>query len=117
MKKTITIISLILVISIAAVLLTSCVPSTLANAQTKLQEAGYSVVYYDGNTVEGVEGYIIGIKSLNSGYLMATLYDSIDSAKKAHAKHTSENQEGEREVKRSGRWVYIGDKEGLKDFR
>lgn len=121
MRKTTLIISVLLIAALGTLLLTACVPSSLEKAEEKLEKAGYTVMAYEGDAEdqeEGVVGGLVATKGLlgSDGFLTAILFDSATSAKEAFEEYQEEIGEEDTEVKQSGKWVYFGDEQAIKDF-
>lgn len=119
MKKLLTIISVLVVVVMATVLLMACVPSSMEKAKDKLEKAGFSVESMPidiQDLSEGAVDALLAIKSLGSGYLFATLFDSEASAKAVYDEYLADSEEFPFIVKQSGKWLYLGDEEGIKAF-
>lgn len=122
MKKFLKSLSLGLVVAMVGVVLCACVPSNLDKAKTRMEDAGYTVISVgkDDSDAEGLVGGIIATKgTLLNGVDMVTamLFDSKDNAKKFYEKYVNnQKQDDDTLIKQSGKWVYIGTEQAVKDF-
>ena len=90
-------------------------PKTLEKAESKMEDAGYHVVVMEGAlaevTAKDCVGYIIAIKSDDA--LTAVLFEDAEDAKTFFEKWEPEENQS---VKKTGKWVYMGTENALKDF-
>lgn len=128
MKKALRLSSLAIVL-MALLTLTACAPKDAPTAKTKLEDKGYTVVA-DGTIipaalkllkVEGVETVLTATKKTEDGNIesvtvilfkeSAQAKDSFDAVKSYAEKNAEKTS-----VKRSGKWLYYGTEQGMKDF-
>ena len=127
MKKTFRIITFVAVVLIVACVLFACVPADYNNAVDKMSNAGYSVgainTTADGSFVgnianafanavayPGMEAGLSAKKDNES--VTAYWFDTTDHAKDCY----NDIKENDSSVKRSGKVVYFGTAQGMKDF-
>ena len=93
--------------------MTACAPFTLDRAEEKMEDAGYSVLAYEGEEEEGLVGGIIATKMdgiLNVDTLTALYFSSILDAKDYYDELDDED------AKWQGKWVFWGSEEAMEDF-
>lgn len=120
MKKFTKILALTLVIAFSFALLAACAPSNYDDAETKMKDAGYTVLGgVDKNAEEGLVGGFIAGKGLlaTDGMMIAALYDSSKSAKAAYDDMVKEDDEDYENLQRIGKWIVYGDEETIKEFK
>ncbi len=106
MKKLFKLFSLLLAAGLFLTL-TACAPKNMDAAKEKLEDKGYTVVV--------VNNYFVANKGLINGEtITGYLYESKKEAKDAIAE--IEEKAGDLEVKQSGKWIYFGTEEAMKDF-
>ncbi len=117
----------VFVLVFALLALTSCVPS-VDKAEDKMEKAGYSVISSDvvesllGNFVDTKDAavekvYVFGkdFKLFSSGeWVIAVYYKEAKDAKAAYEDLKAEDKETT--AKRSGKCIYYGSEQGMKDF-
>ena len=116
--------SLVAMLFVAVLSLAACAPKDPAGAKEKLEEAGYSVVV-DGTVTPGLLK-VFGVKGVKSvitasngeEVVQAYYFEDKASAKDAMSKlaEWAENNGKESNFKRSGKWLYAGSEQGMKDF-
>lgn len=121
MKKTnIKILISVVAVLMCAVMLIACVPQSVEKAQKKMEEAGYVVVSSsDDDKEEGVVGSFIATKTtniINIDVVTAVWYSSTKEAKEAYEEYKGEEEDEDTVVKRSGKCVYFGTEQAVKDF-
>jgi len=133
MKKSIVkILALIFVAVMMCMLLVACDAPNAdhAKAAEALEKAGYTVVYNDGVGLfglagaalpEGVEATIFAVKG-DEEYLIVTYYDDTDALNKAWEGAEEEAKELEEKYddivcKKSGKMIFIGTKQAVKDAK
>ncbi len=112
MKKVLPIISVVLIVVLAAMFLVACGPSTVEKAKENLSEAGYLVVGGQ-REVEGVAGVIVATKLTSS--MTGVLYSSTSAASADYKKIKEENPNTT--VEKIGKWVVWGDEAAIKAFK
>ena len=124
MKKFVSIISLVLVAAMLCVSLVSCggPAKDPADAKAALEENGYLVVKVDTAILlpEDVEATVLGTTDEN--YILITYYETSDAAEAAWEKAQEEAKELEDEYenvvcKKSGKMIYIGTEQAVKDAK
>lgn len=124
MKKFVSIISLVLVAAMLCVSLVSCGAPAKdpADAKAALEENGYAVIKVDTAILlpDDVEATVLGTTTEN--YIMITYYKSTDAVKSAWEKAQDEAKalEGKYEnvvCKKSGKMIYIGTEQAVKDAK
>lgn len=122
MKKFLKSLSLVFAVVMVGAVLCACVPSNLEKAKARMEDAGYTVVSIgkDDAEAEGLVGGILATKgALLSGVdtITAMLFDSKDSAEKFYEKYVNnQKQDDDTLIKQSGKWVFSGTEQALKDF-
>ena len=134
MKKALTIISVVAIVTILAVTLMACVPSDYTKAESNLKDAGYTVVTYkEGDllfktmtTAMGIENataIVTGQKGLEEGITIIYFKDSksaknaFESFKKEMDEESKDSKDKEYVVKQSGKIIYGGTKQAVKDVQ
>lgn len=112
MKKVLPIISVVLIVVLAAMFLVACGPSTVEKAKENLREAGY-VVVGGQREAEGVAGVILATKLTSS--MTGVLYSSTSAASADYKKIKEENPNTT--VEKIGKWVVWGDEAAIKAFK
>ena len=120
MKKFVKFLSFAL-LCVLAFTLVACAPKDAAAAKEKLEKKDYVVVAADleKDNSEKVAATVSGTKNLltkNSHTVIATKYWKAADAKDAY-KDAKENAKDGVKVAKSGKWVIVGDKESVKDFK
>ena len=94
--------------------LAGCVPSNMAKAKEKMQEAGYSVLDYEkSGEEEGLVGGLIAKTGLITGEsLTALLFSSNSEAKEYY----EEIKDDVKNAECQGKWVFWGTEGGVKAF-
>lgn len=117
------IISIIAVILLVAVLGTFLVACSAESYQKKLEKKGYTVSTYkpDKDEEDEIEWGITATKGalLNGDSVSVIKYKTLDDAKKAEqdAKDWQDNGFVSYEVYRSGKILFVGTKQGVKDAK
>ncbi len=124
------ILAVVLVVALCTVFFAACVPATPEKAQAKLQDAGYTVdiTTHDADS-DGMVGELTATKGtlLNvEGYVVVTFFESAKQAKAYADAHEADmnnfvnmlksNLDGEITWKVSGKTIYIGNEQGIKDL-
>lgn len=91
--------------------LVACTPSNVEDAEAKMKEAGYTVVAYNNDDAEGLQGGFVATSGLIGGNTITALYfetkqDAADFLKDAGEGATQD-----------GKWVYWGDEAAIKAFK
>ncbi|MEG1613801.1 MAG: hypothetical protein RR357_06520 [Clostridia bacterium] len=117
MKKNIVkVLAIILVVALSAVMFTACVPGGVDKAKEKMTEKGYTCAGSE-KSGEGIVGSFTAVKGLINGeYLIAVFYDSAKTAKADFDEMKGDADKKDYEIKRSGKVLYYGTKQALKDF-
>ena len=129
MKKVLKLSSLLLVL-VALFTLSACAPKDLSAAKEKLEKADYEVTVVEGAIadatfaamgLENLEGALMAASEDGEEYLAAYFFESKADAKEAMEKIeelVAEDTEEDEEVsvKQSGKWIYAGTKQAMKDF-
>jgi hypothetical protein len=127
MKKSIRLIALALVTVMACLALVSCggPNSDPEKAKDALKDAGYTVVLNDGDGLiggallpDGVEAQLVAYK--DGEYIAISYYDDTDALNDAWDEAQDEAKELEEEYedlvcKKSGKMIYVGTKQAVKD--
>ncbi len=94
--------------------LAGCVPSNMAKAKEKMEEAGYSVLDYEkSGEEEGLVGGLIAKTGLLGGEsLTALLFSSSSEAKEYY----EEIKDDVKNAEHQGKWVFWGTEGGVKAF-
>ncbi len=124
MKKFVSIISLVLVAAMLCVSLVSCggPAKDPATAEAALKEAGYTVIKNDVEILlpDDVEVTVLGTAAKN--YILITYYkttDAVDAAWEKAQKDAERLEENYDNVvcKKSGKMIYIGTEQAVKDAK
>lgn len=125
MKKTLRLTSLALVLMMVLTL-TSCVPGTSTKAKEKMEKKEYTVIELAGTPAEtawkvfGIEGVTASITATKGSDLVKALYFNKSSdAKKVMEKvekYVGDKEEKGSAIKRSGKVIYFGTEQAMKDF-
>lgn len=118
--------------AVAAVSLTACTPKTADKAKEKLEKEDYKVVVVTQNTIldgtevllqiGNLEGAMTATKTVDgkvevvSAYWFEKSSDAKDAMDKIKENMTSENKDSNITVKRSGKVIYSGTEQAMKDF-
>ena len=127
MKKSIRLIALALVTVMACLALVSCGGPNAdpEKAKDALKDAGYTVVLNDGDGLiggallpDGVEAQLVAYK--DGEYIAISYYDDTDALNDAWDEAQDEAKELEEEYedlvcKKSGKMIYVGTKQAVKD--
>lgn len=122
MKKTMKISTFVLMLMILCTFV-SCAPKDADAAKTKLEKKGYVVVVDDTFTpaalkllnVEGIKTSLIATKE--GEVVTAVLFEKSSQAKASLKQiQKREHEENASSAKVSGKWVYYGTTQGMKDF-
>ena len=111
MKKTLRLVSLVLVVCIFALTLTACTPSSIDAAKNKMINAGYSIEDYNHITTDNELGGIYAYKGsvTNRISITAVLYetkeDAVNAVNNSFTEWTAD-----------GKWIYKGDAEAIEAF-
>lgn len=117
--------SLVAMLLVAILSLAACAPKDPVKAKEKLEEAGYAVIV-DGTVqpgilkLAGVDGVSSVITATNGEELLQAYY----FAEKGQAKDAlealtkwAEKNGKESNFSRSGKWLYAGTEQAIKDFK
>ena len=117
MKKALRILSTAFLLVFMGFMVTACVPSNIEKAEAKMEDAGYTVVAYDG--ADDAEGCVGGIMATNVegltnvDTLIALLFESKDDAKDFAEKWDNDKYET---ATVKGKWVYAGTEDAIDVF-
>ena len=93
--------------------LVACTPSNVEEAETKMKEAGYTVIAYSNDDAEGLVGGLNATKfaDLELDTITAAYFETADDAKAFYEKldETGATQDG--------KWVYWGTEDAVEDFK
>ena len=106
---------------------TACAPMNLEKAEEKMEEAGYKVTVTEGDAAELIAENAVGVivavdvsislSGISGDMLTAILFDSFSDAIEYYKEHKDDEKDREDQViKLSGKWVYIGTEDAIKDF-
>lgn len=124
MKKVLKLSSLAIVL-MALLTLTACAPKA-DKAEEKMEKAGYFSI--DAKAIVGTEtskyeNFFVFAKGnaaanmLTGGdFVVALYYKDAEEAKKAYDEYKASKDEEEANVKKSGKCLYYGTEQGMKDF-
>ena len=116
MKKLFKALSTCLVLVVMAVMLVGCVPSNVAKAKEKMQEAGYKVGAYTDDDDDDILGGFIAYKdSIIVPDLTAIQFEDNDEAKDYFEEH--QNDKLKKNIERKGKWVFWGTESAIKEFK
>ena len=104
---------------LACICITACTPSSLADARTKMAEAGYNV--NDALTL-GMEGVLGGVSATKGGIggsgllggesLTAYYFDTNEAAKNYYEANSDKSN-----ITLDGKWVFYGTEGGINAFK
>ena len=125
MKKVLKLSSLAIVL-MALLTLTACAPKA-DKAEEKMEKAGYFSI--DAKAIVGTEtskyeNFFVFAKVDNAtanmltggDFVVALYYKDAEEAKKAYDEYKASKDEEEANVKKSGKCLYYGTEQGMKDF-
>ena len=115
MKKVLRTLCIALVAIVTGVAITACKPGSIEKAQSKMENAGYTVLAYENN--EDIEGFVGGIIAMDVSAgesMVAILFESKDDAEK-YAELNSKTEYGE--IKVEGKWIFAGSEGAIKAFK
>lgn len=117
MKKLFKALSTCLVLVVMAVMLVGCVPSNVAKAKEKMQEAGYKVgAYTNDDEDDDIKGGFIAYKeNVLVPDLTAVQFEDNDEAKDYFEDH--KNDKLKKNIERKGKWVFWGTESAIKEFK
>ena len=99
--------------AVTCLMLVACAPSTVEKAEEKMEEAGYTVVAYNKDDAEGLQGGLVATSGLIGGNTMTALYFESSDAAKDYYESLSEDTKAVKD----GKWVYWGDEAAIKAFK
>ena len=117
MKKLFKTITVVFLISIILTLFTACAPSTVKEAETKLKNKGYSVIYAYETNENGMLGAINAtkVKKGNANTIKAFLYKNSATANKVKNNYKNLTSSTEKLII-AGSWVIIATDGAYEDF-
>ncbi len=99
-----------LLAALTALMLVACTPGNVEDAEAKMKEAGYTVLAYNDDDAEGLQGGFVATSGLIGGNSIWALYfETKEDAADFAAKSESRTQDG--------KWVYWGDEAAIKAFK
>ncbi|MBQ8319705.1 MAG: hypothetical protein IJX81_02390 [Clostridia bacterium] len=101
--------------ALACFCLVACTPSSIDDAKSKMQEAGYTVEAYSNEEAEGKIGGFIATKStglLSSESITASLFDTKENATAYYEKVKVIHSD----ITQDGKWVYWGSEAAVEAF-
>lgn len=104
------------------ILCVACAPASKPeNAKKALEDAGYEVILNDKLLPDGIEAMIIAFKG-DDNYIAITYYEDKDALNEAWDEAKDGAKELEEEYKdivceKSGKMIYMGTKQAVKDAR
>lgn len=115
---------------VALLTLTSCVPSA-DKAKEKMSDKGYcsldtkSILGNDNSKIENVfyfakgDNAIVAAANVLTGgdWVIAIYYKETADAKESYEEYKESKEDEKTAVKRSGKCIYYGTEQGLKDFK
>ena len=114
MKKTVKLVSLMLIVCVIGMILTACTPASVDAAKDKMTKAGYSISDYDyslyENAIGGLTAYKGTILSGNRVSVSAVLFETEEDATNAA------NNALVIQWTVDGKWIYSGDAEAIEAF-
>ncbi len=127
MKKTITIIGIIALVAVLGVCLVACIPNNYSKAAANLKDEGYTVISFSKDDdgfeaatkflgVENIVAFVSANKLLAGDGIVLIYFDSASSAKSAYSEIEKQYEKQEKmSVKRSGKVIYAGTEQAIKD--
>jgi hypothetical protein len=124
MKKIISIVAICLILTLIAAVLVACVPNNMDKAKTKLEKADYDVRTADDLKIykalfDGLEDGLEAYNSKTKGEVGAFLFKDKKSAQDAESnakKLVDYYYDDDFSVVVKGKWIIIGNDEGIKAF-
>lgn len=113
MKKFVKVTAIVVVCLMAVAMFAACAPSSVEKAKEKLEDKDYLCAGYQDKESEGVQGGIIATKVLSGEAITAVWFDTVANAKKFYEDISGDEKEN---LKRSGKCVYWGTDQAIKDF-
>ena len=107
-----------LMMSIACCVLAACAPFTIDMAQSKMEDAGYTVTIHSATEaklllMQDVDDLDSALSAVKNGEMFVALYfESMSAAKEYFESSGGVNEYAEQE----GKWVYWGTDEAKEDF-
>lgn len=131
MRKTLKIVSLIALFAILATVLVACIPNDPAKAEDNLEDAGYTVLVYKsgdpGFSVATVFLELIGVDKVTAFVTALKGEDAIEliyfedsaTAKENYTAIEEYYKENDKDavIKRSGKVIYAGTEQAIKDVK
>ena len=122
--------SLLTLVCVLFLSLVACAPKNAEKAEEKLEKAGYEVEVADSKIelaileafgIKNVEAAVAAYSENGEEFVMAFLFEEKADAKEAMESIGKyfEDELGDDysgSVKRSGKWIYTGTEQGMKDF-
>ena len=100
-----------LLAALTALMLVACTPGNVEEAEAKMKEAGYTVVAYNKEDAEGLQGGFVATSGLIGGNSMTALYFETKEDAADFLENAGEN------ATQDGKWVYWGDEAAIKAFK
>ena len=113
MKKFVKVTAIVVVCLMAVAMFAACAPSSVEKAKEKLGDKDYVCIGYQDKESEGLQGGIIATKVLSGEAITAVWFDTVANAKKFYEDISGDEKEN---LKRSGKCVYWGTDQAIKDF-
>lgn len=114
MKKFVKVTAIVVVCLMAVAMFAACAPSSVEKAKEKLEDKDYVCLGYQDKESEGLQGGIIATKKdLSGDTVTAVWFDTVANAKEFYEDISGDEEEN---LKRSGKCVYWGTDQGIKDF-
>ena len=101
------------IVCLACVVMASCAPMNIDKAEEKMEDAGYTVVAYEGEKEEGLVGGIVATKMeslLDIETLTALYFSSMGEAKDYYDDLDNDDAKWE------GKWVFWGTEDAMEEF-
>lgn len=115
MKKFIKVLTTCIVLMLAMVIFTACVPRNAEKAIEKMKQEGYSATSYSISMIDGAtEGFTATeVDGFEVDVVTAIWFESVDDAKAFMEKYAEKDDEL---IKRKNKCVYYGTADAIEDF-
>lgn len=113
MKKILVIVAVVALVAVLGVVLFACAPSTVAKAEAKMKDAGYSVLAYSDDDAEGCDGGLTATKITET--IFALHFSSSKDAKNFY--NDSKDENGKSSLTLTGNWVCWGSEGAINAFK